>query len=245
MKNLLMEQIRKEVPYMEFFPKFLEAKLYCGPDVYCDSKTSKPFLDSRNTQIRTDSNQSIGMHNDLQFNDLGVHDPNDSASGDAPTVTISIGSARDLSFVQKYKTGLKWKERRTSENVTFALNHGDIFVLLPNDECPKRITKNILFKTQHRATFSGNGVSVALVFRTLTTKSLFERGTDTWLYKDDSKYRKEALKKINEKQIRCQQLDASVSKSEPSEHKPSEPPELNGILGNMKQSLKDCWMIHS
>ena len=152
--------------------------------------------------------------------------------GGTPIATISVGNKRNLIFHRKLKqvNGKKWKSRKSAEKVKIPLNHGDIFVLVSKDEIPQLINHTLYFKTQHEAKFKGqNGVSLAMVFRTLkrTSKSLFDSRNDKWLWKDDSHFKDKVLKIIADKKVRRKQSPL-----------PPPPYVIDGLAHNMQQFFK-------
>ena len=127
----------------------------------------------------------------------------------------------------------EWEEVGKTEvckNVTFELNHGDVFVLDSKDEKPQLINSTTYFKTQHEAKFQNkNGVSIAMVFRMLksTSKSLFHSSNHKWLWEDDSDFKDKALKIIAEKKVRRKQSPL-----------PPAPYVIDGLAHNMQQFFK-------
>ena len=63
-----------------------------------------------------------------------------------------------------------------------------MFILLPADEIPQKIGKS-LYKTQHMAKFKGEGLSIGFVFRSVKAQSFFNKETNEWLWKKDTKYK--------------------------------------------------------
>lgn len=186
--GLLEEELRKHLSKdCKYRDKLnfnsLEVKIYHGKDMFWD-ETGKPLSDDAGNPIRDDCNNQVNLHNDLCFDDNGFQSLDDTARGDHPIVTLTIGSERRLTFVQKWKKGRKWEN---GEKQGFDLGQGSIFCLMPDDEIPQTIGDK-LFKTQHGARFSGEGVSIALVFRSVKTHSLFDKRSHKWQWRLDRKY---------------------------------------------------------
>ena len=163
--------------------------MYLGEDMFCD-EFGNPFLMDDNKHIRVDGNKKIGNHNDLRISDNGKQHIGDTANCEHPTVTITIGKERNLTFVRMTKdiNQKSWKKCDTKYNTFHVLEDGSMFVLLPYDETPILYMK-IFHKTQHRALFKGSGISYALVFRSVFEASIFHVHTSNWLWKTDDKYR--------------------------------------------------------
>ncbi len=235
----LEEEIKKHLPadskYHTTNLNFnsLEVKVYHGKDVFRGSD-GRPLVDDDGNRIRVDCNKKVNLHNDLCFNDEGKQSPNDTARGDHPIVTLTIGSSRALTFVHKWKADKKkWKNGR---KVHFQLGQGSMFVLLPEDEIPQAIGTN-LHKTQHRAQFSGDGISVALVFRSVKTSSVFHKENHTWQWQEDEFYRdtvQRYLKKNSQRHIISEPSKGRVVRRE-----------VEGMKCNVKSFLdkvrKEVW----
>ncbi len=157
----------------------MEVKIYHGKDIYRD-ENGYPLLDDEGQEIRDDCNKLVNFHNDLCFNDQGEQSQRDTANGKHPIVTLTIGATRKLTFQHKWKKDSIWTN---GETVDFNLAQGSIFCLLPTDEKPKKVEK-VLHKTQHMAKFSNEGVSIALVFRSVTETSEFHKKTHRWKWKN-------------------------------------------------------------
>jgi hypothetical protein len=104
----------------------VELKFYLGPDI------CKGIKGYDGKYLRCDTNKKIGLHADCQFNDEGVQFQTDSAVGNHPIATVSIGNTRKLSFFEQKKTNGKWQKKNKVQYVTsFDLDHNSLFVLLP------------------------------------------------------------------------------------------------------------------
>ena len=62
-----------------------------------------------------------------------------------------------------------------------------MFILSPDDEKPLNFEQT-LHKTKHRAHLQDNGISFALVFRSLKTASYFDKD-DIWKWEEDSNFK--------------------------------------------------------
>ena len=178
---------------------FLEIKMYLGEDMFCD-EFGNPFLMDDNKHIRVDGNKKIGNHNDLRISDNGKQHIGDTANSEHPTVTITIGKERNLTFVRMTKdiNQKSWKKCDTKYDTNHVLEGRSMFVLLPYDKTPILYRKTF-HKTQHRALFKGSGISYALVFRSVFEESIFHVHTSNWLWKTDDKYRHHVEKCLRKK----------------------------------------------
>ncbi|VEU38602.1 unnamed protein product [Pseudo-nitzschia multistriata] len=196
----------KQEEAREFDFNFLEIKLYKGRDIFTDPLTKRPFRDDHNQPIRVDCNKSVGLHNDCSFDDDGNQDPRDTARGDHPIATITIGSPRELTFVQMEKRKSPARNGSTARGRwtvchparrRFWLDHGSVFCLMPGDEVPTLSRAKVpcgdrgrtLYKTMHKAEFKADGVSIGLVFRSVRTSSCFCQRSHRWLWRRDPRYR--------------------------------------------------------
>lgn len=188
----ITKEIERRIPGLKgkLCFNFMEIKMYLGEDIFCDGPGS-PILIHGNKPIRVDGNKKIGSHNDLRIGDNGKQHKGDTANSEHPTVTISIGTERTLTFVRTTKeiNQKAWKKCDTKYDTDHVLEDGSMFVLLPHDETPVLFAKS-LHKTKHRALFKGSGISYALVFRSVHEDSFFDVCTSNWLWKTDDKYRR-------------------------------------------------------
>ena len=168
---------------------FMEIKIYVGKDVFSD-ENGKSLMGIDNEPLRNDCNKKVNLHNDLRFDDDANQHKDDTANGSHPTVTYTIGSARELTMVHVTKEREKkpWIKSVGNLNTTFTLDNGSLFILLPEDEIPKE-DKNVLHKTKHEVHFSKDGLSFAFVFRSILKFSKFESDTNNWLWKEDIEYK--------------------------------------------------------
>lgn len=182
----------------DFDFNFMEIKVYVGKDMFCDENGVR-LQDDNGAFIRDDNNQTVGLHNDLVFNDAGDQSCNDTSRGDHPIATFTLGSTRKLVFhwLKKKKkvddngnSKSKW-EKVVKGRHAIELEDGSIFVLLPSDEIPQQWNE-FLYKTQHEGMFShkgASGVSFGFVFRSVKSTSSFKRSTNCWDWNSDEQYR--------------------------------------------------------
>lgn len=168
---------------------FLEVKIYIGDNMFQDEVGNR-IQDINGVPLRLGCNKKVNAHNDLIFDDNGVQALSDTACGTQYTATMSIGSTRTLTFEHLTKSAgeQRWSNTVPRSNRTFHLNHGSVFALSPEDDKPTRIrrTLSLLHKTKHRVDFTGNGVSMAFVFRRVDKISTFDPVTHKWLWKSEA-----------------------------------------------------------
>ena len=166
----------------------MEVKIYIGDDMFED-EAGNLIEDANGFPLRAGCNKCVNSHNDLVFNDDGVQSASDTACGTQHTVTLSIGSTRQITFEHMTKKIDErcWSKSGPDTNKTFDLDHGSLFVLAPEDDKPTKIrrTGEILHKTKHRVDFQGKGVSIAFVFRCVDKSSKFDTITNQWLWNDE------------------------------------------------------------
>ena len=150
-----------------------------------------PILDACNKPLCRDCAKLVNYHNDVRFSDDGVPKHSDTTCSHQPTVTFSVGSIRQIIFERLTKdqhNDVGWS--RLTESEKFDLENGCVFVLSPTDEKPCIVgcDHNIIHKTRHRVIFSGDGVSLAFVFRCVQKYSKFDPKTNAllWNYEDDN-----------------------------------------------------------
>jgi len=190
-RNVLTEELRRHIsPHqlngVDLDFNFMEIKMYKGKDIFQDD-SGNPITDINNKPVRTDCNKSVGMHNDLNFADDGTQNKDDTAHGNHPILTYTLGSGRELIFSQKKKTSKIWQSCPKNSQRKFDVQDGSMFILLPADEIPQKIGKS-LYKTQHMAKFKGEGLSIGFVFRSVKAESYFKKETNEWLWERDEKY---------------------------------------------------------
>ena len=79
----------------------------------------------------------------------------------------------------------QWSTLNSEHSVSFDLNHGSIFVLSPEDDKPRCLSRSepTKYKTKHGVEFKNDGVSFAFVFRRVKNKTgQFNRKDNTWLW---------------------------------------------------------------
>ena len=139
---------------------FLEMKIYLSNSMYGYAKENRTNTQSFRCKI-------IREHNDLEFDDYGVHLVNETFRRDHPIVTYTMESTRNLKFrwhsKGRNKTKSQWRPVSDSKE-ELKLHNGSIMVLLPDDEEPKEID-GMLYKIKHSASFFGDGMSIGFVFR--------------------------------------------------------------------------------
>ena len=159
----------------------LEIKVYQGKDVFTENSTGRPITNNSGKYIRTDCNSRTGLHNDHLFDLEGVQSAKDTSVGDQNVVTLTIGSTRQLTFVNVVSNrNNKWTV--TGKNKVYDLKHGCTFNLVPDDEIPLCVN-GLYYKTQHSARFIEQGMSFAFVFRRVDTNGYFDNITNTWNWK--------------------------------------------------------------
>jgi hypothetical protein len=216
---------------------FLEIKVYMGRDIFCCDNYDRPIMGEDNVPLRVDCNKSVGLHNDLNFSDEGIQDPHDTASGEHPIVTVTVGSERDLTFVRmtkprRSKQQQRWKVCSPNSRAVYTLEDGSIFVLLPTDEIPAGLRGKGLYKTKHKATFGGTGISFGLVFRSVKSFSYFDRTTDKWLWKLDNRYKCQVDRYLTKADNLFREISSATRKEERRD-------EIDGICKNVQQFLRN------
>ena len=168
---------------------FLEVKIYLGDDIFKD-RHKEVILDYNGNSLRLGCNKQVSAHNDLNFSDDGVQSVSDTACSDHPTVTVTVGASRRLFFERlTKKTGDRgWCTLDSEHSTSFNLEHGSIFVLSPEDDKPRNLSRSdeTKYKTKHGVEFTNDGVSFAFVFRRVNTTSQFRRKDNTWLWQTES-----------------------------------------------------------
>ena len=183
---------------------FMEAKLLLGKDMFSDIN-GNILLDNNEQPLKSNSNKTIGTHNDIKYDDNGKQDEKDTADGSHPIGTYNFGATRKLTFQWMMKNINKnkpiWEKVRVKNKeivkkqelvddcCVFDMSDGSIMILVTLDESPLQINENTLYKTKHRSKFSENGVSIGFVFRRVRSTSLFHKDTHRWAWQDDKQYR--------------------------------------------------------
>ena len=146
---------------------FIEIKVYFGDNVFKDID-GELITDHNCNPVRLGCNKSVNAHNDLNFDDKGKQSAADTACSSEPTVTYTIGSTRKLIFehMTKTETETSWTISNKKHNVIYQLEHGSVFVFLPDDDKPSEFRTDypIIHKTKHKVDFNNDGISFAFVF---------------------------------------------------------------------------------
>ena len=87
----------------------------------------------------------------------------------------------------KTETKTSWTISNKKHNVIYQLEHGSVFVLLPDDNKPSEFRTDypILHKTKHKVDFNNDGISFAFVFRRVRKTSKFDPVTNNWLWQHE------------------------------------------------------------
>ena len=181
---------------------FLEIKIYLGDDIFL-THYNEAICGSDGNPLRLGCTKEVNPHNDLNFSDEGLQSLTDTACGDHPTVTFTVGSTRRLIFDHVTKDiGQKcWSTMDEQQPVSFDLKHGSVFVLSPEDEKPSNLSRlnTAKHKTKHRVQFRNNGISFAFVFRRVKSVSKFNPVNNRWLWKLENKKTKQKIEQYIEK----------------------------------------------
>ena len=166
----------------------IELKFYLGKNAFDGIETGD------GNYLKLNSNKKIGQHVDCKF---VFGDQNkckqaslDTAMGNHPIATLSIGEMRELTFFEqkKQKKG-RWEKKNALPIKSFHLDHNSLFVLIPwEDEIPRSRTDGFLSRKTHQAEFNGDHLSVAMVFRKVKDNcvDLFEEKSGTWIFNQTS-----------------------------------------------------------
>ena len=76
---------------------FVETKVYLGDNMF-KTESGTRILDGKGKPLKPGKVKKVNLHNDLKFSDDGVQAQSDTACGLEPTVTLSFGSSRTLTF---------------------------------------------------------------------------------------------------------------------------------------------------
>jgi len=234
--KIVKEELGPAYDDFEFDFNFMEIKMYLGKDMFQDAN-GNPIQDNGGDSIRVDNNQSVGPHNDLVFDDNGKQDSKDTARGDHPISTFTLGSTRKL-IIRWFKKGKskksKWKKIKSSRRVT-ELEDGSIFILVPSDEIPQEF-HDFLYKTKHEGKFthkSASGVSFGFVFRSVKSTSFFDIKTNCWKWDKDKNYKELVTKMLNEGE-RCKK-HAAFPESNPKTSK-----DVKAVKNNIVNFVTKC-----
>jgi hypothetical protein len=116
---------------------------------------------------------TIGYHSDAEYNSKGQFSKHNSQKENTPVVVLTLGDQRTLHMKKrKVKLDGGWMPYNGNELLhDYVLQSGSIFVLDPADEIPKtRGRENQpLSQFQHGGVKLTKGLSIAIIFRTVTT----------------------------------------------------------------------------
>jgi hypothetical protein len=148
--------------------------LYMGNDVIKEIKMS-----------------TLAYHSDTVYNAKGVFsEENNSQKRNTPVVTVSLGKGRTL-FMAKRKVDAqgRWTKVDEKQKVAFVLNNGSVFILHPEDEVVKERDGDNGTKSQyqHGGVKVTRGLSMAIVFRTVTRQAKFHVKDNTMLLGETEK----------------------------------------------------------
>lgn len=161
----------------------IELKFYFGSNV-CEGITG---LDKQ--PWKCNNNKKIGIHADCRFSEDGQQAPTDTADGNHPIATVSVGGTRKLSFFSEKKERNRTLGETPPLLTTFELDHNSLFILMSwEDEVFKEQKDQSFRRVKHSAKFNGQDFSVAMVFRHVKKENvgLFGTQSGAWLYSNES-----------------------------------------------------------
>jgi hypothetical protein len=137
--------------------------LYMGSDVISECKKGS----------------SLGFHCDTEYTPKGEFVSNNSQKQNTPVVVLTLGDARTLHMKKRFaasdgswiqNVNVRKPQKKTYD---FILTDQSLFVLHPDDEIPRArgFSDGSKSQFQHGGVKVTEGLSVALVFRTVTTKA--------------------------------------------------------------------------
>jgi hypothetical protein len=140
--------------------------LYMGSDVIRECKVSR-----------------LGFHCDTEYTAKGEFVSNNSQKQNTPVVVLTLGDPRTLHMKKRFAAGNGTWISNANEKKThaFVLTDQSIFVLHPDDEVPRPRghSDGSLSQFQHGGVNVTQGLSVGIVFRTVTTKADIHVTRDT------------------------------------------------------------------
>jgi hypothetical protein len=147
--------------------------------------------------IRQCTVSKIGYHCDAEYNAKGEFARNNSQKQHTPVVVLTLGDERTL-HMKKRKVGQNgsWTKSENEKVYDFLLSNGSLFVVDPDDEIPKtRGHQNQgLSQFQHGGFEVKKGLSIAIIFRTVTTMAKIHVTDNTMqLGKEDNDYLDERI----------------------------------------------------
>jgi len=122
--------------------------------------------------------EQMPLHNDVIYDKVGsdwVYNENNSQMENTATITLSVGSMRELVF-QEWKVGATNQPRTLLRDV-FKQENGDVFFLHPLDEkpeCKHSTLRRYFTNFKHGGVMFGDKIgemSIALCFRTAASNS--------------------------------------------------------------------------
>jgi hypothetical protein len=115
---------------------------------------------------------SLGYHCDIEYNTKGVFAKSNSQKENTPVVVLTLGDSRTV-HMKKRKVGKdgKWTDNAMEKIHDYLLRSGSLFVLHPEDEKLKNRGPEHegLSQFQHGGVKATKGLSMAIIFRTVTT----------------------------------------------------------------------------
>jgi hypothetical protein len=116
---------------------------------------------------------SIGYHCDSIFSTDGVFSATrNTQKRHTPVVVVTLGDPRMLKMKKRKATDTKFTDDKKYGQLEFMLTSGSIFLLHPDDEQPKRrASQQFLSQFQHENVEVTKGLSLALIFRVVTSKA--------------------------------------------------------------------------
>ena len=172
----------------------------------CQGKYSRKFVDYNHVTIlfyfiQPSKNTAVTLrpHCDLQVSPSNKTVKGNSQKENTPTIVLTLQCSKYIDFYKRYSNGKKFESSSSTKVSSMLLNHGDFFVLHPEDErvlnrrilCSDKKIENTssfeieskLSQFQHGVQFSSNNdinvndknalVSISVCFRETTTKSRF------------------------------------------------------------------------
>lgn len=125
--------------------------------------------------IKEHKSSSLGFHCDTEYTAKGGFVGNNSQMRNTAVAVLTMGDSRRLYMKKRFANSGRWLKNDPREEDTheFLLNDQSIFVLHPDDEVPgaRGYSDGSLSQFQHGGIKVTDGLSVAMVFRTVTTKA--------------------------------------------------------------------------
>jgi hypothetical protein len=125
--------------------------------------------------IRERKESSLGFHCDTEYTAKGEFVSNNSQKQNTPVVVLTLGDERTLHMKKRFAAsdGTWINNENEKKTHAFVLTDESIFVLHPDDEVPRPrgYSDGSLSQFQHGGVNVTEGLSVAIIFRTVTTKA--------------------------------------------------------------------------